>query len=183
MWNGNNLVRILKNGGVAVMPTDTIYGLVGSALNVPAVNRIYNLKKRKPEKPCIILIGNIDELSKFSVFLDEAKKSKLAEFWPGRVSIIFDCADESLAYLHRGSKTLAFRLPAPEELRDLLLKTGPLVAPSTNLEGMPPAKNISEAKNYFDGSVDLYVDGGNIDGKASKLIKLHKDGTVDILRE
>ena len=63
-WNNKNLVKILKKGGVAVMPTDTIYGIVGQAENISTVNRIYNLKKRNPEKPCIILISNIEQLSR-----------------------------------------------------------------------------------------------------------------------
>jgi L-threonylcarbamoyladenylate synthase len=182
-WNDKNLIEVLKNGGVAVMPTDTIYGIVGQAQNVPTVHRIYNLKKRNPEKPCIILLGETKQLEEFSVNLTEEQKKVLAEYWPGPVSIIFDCEEEPLSYLHRGTKTLAFRFPSMKELQDLLLKTGPLIAPSANPEGRPPAQNTTEAKKYFGDSVDFYLDGGTITSKASKLIKLHKDGSVNILRE
>lgn len=181
-----NLIETLKGNGVAVMPTDTIYGLVGSALDVSVVNRIYNIRKRAPEKPCIMLIGDISELEKFYITLSEEQKNKLKEYWSDNsepTSIVLDSEDESFAYLHRGTKTLAFRLPALKELQELLMKTGPLVAPSANPEGLPPAKDITEAKEYFGDSVDLYVDGGEINGKPSKLIQLHKDGTVSILRE
>jgi L-threonylcarbamoyladenylate synthase len=187
-WNNEKLVKILKNGGVAVMPTDTIYGLVGQAENVATVHRIYNLKKRNPEKPCIILISDISQLENFSVTLSEEQKNKLKE-WPEATSIIFDCPDDSFSYLHRGTKTLAFRFPAPQALRDLITKTGPLIAPSANPEGLLPAKNISEAEKYFGlpaqagNSVDFYLDGSVISGKASKVIKLHKDGSINILRE
>lgn len=68
-WNDTNLINTLKEGGVAVMPTDTIYGIVGQALNKDTVLRIYNLKKRAPEKPCIILIGDIEQLKLFSINL------------------------------------------------------------------------------------------------------------------
>jgi L-threonylcarbamoyladenylate synthase len=193
IWDDENLLEILKNGGVAVMPTDTIYGLVGQAENISTVNRIYNLKKRKPEKPCIILIDDIKQLEKFSINLSPEQKNKLKEHWPisamadiGQcrpTSIIFDCEDDSFSHLHRGTKTLAFRFPAPQALRDLINKTGPLIAPSANPEDLPPAKNITEAKKYFDDSVDFYLDGGETVGQPSKLIKLHKDGTVNILRE
>ena len=181
-WNNNDLIEIIKSGKVAVMPTDTIYGIVGQAQNVATVNRIYNLKKRAPEKPCIVLISKIEELEEFSVNLTPEQKNKLSDFWPGPVSVILDCEDENLAYLHRGTKTLAFRLPASQALRDLIAQTGPLIAPSANPEGLEPAKNIIESKNYFGDTVDFYLDGGEISGKASKLIRLHKDGTVDILR-
>jgi L-threonylcarbamoyladenylate synthase len=188
-WNNEKLLKILKNGGVAIMPTDTIYGLIGQAENVATVNRIYNLKKRNPEKPCIILISDINQLENFSITLSEEQKNKLSEIWftlseaEGPTSIIFDCPDDSFSYLHRGTKTLAFRFPAPQTLRDLITKTGPLIAPSANPEGLSPAENISEARKYFGNSVDFYLDGGIVSSKASKVIKLHKDGSINILRE
>jgi L-threonylcarbamoyladenylate synthase len=192
-WNDANLIKVLKEGGVAVMPTDTIYGIVGKALNKDTVLRIYGLKKRAPEKPFIILIGNITELEKLSITLSEEQKNKLKEYWQisamadicqeRAISVVLDCPDEKFSYLHRGTKTLAIRLPASPSLRKLLLETGPLVAPSANPEGLSPAQNISQAKTYFSDSVNMYVDGGEISGKASKLIKLHKDGTESILRE
>jgi L-threonylcarbamoyladenylate synthase len=183
MWNNKNLVKTLKEDGIVVMPTDTIYGVVGSALSTPVVNRIYALRKRDPDKPCIILIGSVNELEKFSIHLSGKQSTKIKEYWPGSVSIILDCLDETFAYVHRGTKTLAFRLPAQEELCALLIKTGPLIAPSANPEGMSPAQSTEEAKKYFGDSVDLYIDGGQLTGKPSKVIKLHKDGSINILRE
>jgi L-threonylcarbamoyladenylate synthase len=193
-WNNENLIKILKKGDVAIMPTDTIYGIVGQALNISTVNKIYKLKKRNPEKPCIILIGDIGELEKFSITLSEEQKNKLNEYWftlskaEGPVSIIFDCPLEEFSYLHRGTNTLAFRLsaqtglPKERELQNLLIEVGPLIAPSANPEGLSPAKNIAEAKQYFGNSIGFYLDGGEIIGKASKVIKLHKDGSKTILR-
>ena len=164
----SNLTEILKNGGVVLMPTDTIYGIVGSALNPKTVEKIYKIKKRLPEKPCINLIGSLNELDKFSIKLSEEQK-KAVENFTQPTSFIID--------------SLSFRLPESAELRSLLLETGPLIAPSANPEGLPPAKNIEEAKNYFGDSVDLYINGGEIENKASKLVKLHKDGSAVILRE
>ena len=183
IWNNKNLIKVLKENGVVVMPTDTIYGMVGKAQEEFVVNRIYAIRKRNPTKPCIILIGDAEELEKFSIILTEKQKNKIEEYWPGPVSVVLDCPDPSLKYLHRGTKTLAFRLPTPQTLRDLILKTGPLVAPSANLETVPPNETIEDAKKYFGDAVDLYVDGGTIKNKASKLIKLHKDGSIDILRK
>ncbi|HEY4513660.1 MAG TPA: L-threonylcarbamoyladenylate synthase [Candidatus Paceibacterota bacterium] len=183
MLADENLIKILKNNGVAVIPTDTVYGLVGSALSLPVVNRIYSLRRRNPEKPCIILIGEPEEIKKFSIILSTEQGKKIGEYWPGAVSIVFDCEDENFSYLYRGTKTLAFRIPAQEKLRDMLTETGPLIAPSANPEGLPVAQNITEAEAYFGDSVDLYIDGGELTGKASKVIKLHKDGSVSILRE
>ena len=181
----------LRSGKLAVMPTDTIYGIVGSAFDEATVNRIYQVRQRAPAKPCIILIGDLVELEKFSIKLSKEEKNKLKEHWsfnsaqgkPVPTSIILDCLDDKLSYLHRGTKSLAFRIPQDAEFRNFLIKTGPLIAPSANPESQPPAKNITEAKNYFGDSVDLYIDAGEITGEPSRVIKLHKDGTTSILRE
>lgn len=190
IWKDENLVSALKQGSVVVMPTDTVYGIVGRAENKITVERIYKARNRNPDKPCIILIGDISDLGQFSVDLTEIQKNKIKEYWflatsdkSRPTSIILDCLDEKLRYLHRDTKTLAFRLPNTEELRSLLIKTGPLIAPSANTEGGPISKNTNEAKKYFGESVDMYIDGGEIEGLVSKVIKLHKDGSVSILRE
>jgi len=190
IFSDKNLVKVLKENGVVVMPTDTIYGLVGKALEKNVVERIYKIKKRNPKKPCIILISDIKDLEKFSITLSEEQKKELEKCWlvPSKegaraTSIIFDCPDDKFKYLHRGTNTLSFRLPLSNSLQNLLVKTGPLIAPSANPEASPPAKNIEEAKEYFGNSVDLYIDGGTILNKHSKLIKLNNDGSVIVLRE
>lgn len=182
MWAGEEIRKVLKEGGVAVMPTDTIYGLVGKALEEKTILRIYDIKKRTPEKPFIILIGNITELEKFNVNLPLEQRETLVKYWPGPVSIILDCEDEKFSYLHRGTHTLAFRMPKSDSLQALLMEVGPLVAPSANTEALPPAEDIEQAKKYFENSVDYYMDRGRIVGKPSKLIKLNKDGTINIIR-
>ncbi len=182
IWDNDELVATLKEGGVAVMPTDTIYGIVGQALNQDTVNRIYEIRKRAPEKPCIVLVSGWGEVEKFGITLSEEQKNKISEF-SGAVSIVLDCPLDEFEYLHRETKTLAIRIPGKPGLCELLAKTGPLVAPSANTEGNPPAKNIQEAKAYFGNKPDMYVDGGEIFGKPSRIIRLHTDGTVNILRE
>lgn len=185
IWDNQDLISLLQKGGVAVMPTDTIYGLVARSQDEFAVRRLYEIRKRSPDKPCIVLIGDMAALSDFSVELREAERKKVKEYWSDLypTSIILDCPDPALAYLHRGTHTLAFRLPISEGLRSLLLKTGPLIAPSANLEAFPASESITDAEKYFGEQVDLYVDGGIIRAKASRLVRLHKDGSVSILRE
>jgi len=165
------------------MPSDTIYGIVGSALNYLTVKRIYKIKKRTPAKPCIILIGKKSELKRFGINLTGAQEKEIKNFWLKPVSIIFDCPSKKFSYLHRGTKTLAFRLPRSKKLRALLIETGPLIAPSANPEGMPPARNIKEAENYFGNFVDLFIDGGPLQKKASQIVRLYKDGSSSIIRK
>ena len=159
----------LKRGEIAVIPTDTIYGIVCSALKKESVEKLYKIRKRDSLKPMIILIGSLDDLSIFNI-----KKSEIFnKYWPGRVSIIVEC--NNFEYLHRGKKTLAFRLPDDKDLINILKISGPIVAPSANIEGQPPAETIEKAKEYFGERVDIYVDKGIIKSKPSKIISLKEE--------
>jgi L-threonylcarbamoyladenylate synthase len=169
-------------GQVGVIPTDTLYGLVGTALVPETVTRIYELKKRDPEKPLIVLISAIEDLEQFGVVVSDALYQQLEHHWPGPVSIILPTIDETFSYLERGSGGIAFRVPNDGELLSLLKETGPLVAPSANPEGLPPATTIAEAKEYFGSDVMFYVDGGKKEGKASALISIDEDGNETTLR-
>lgn len=173
----DDLAQAIKAGGVGVIPTDTLYGLVGSALLPDAVERIYELKRRDQTKPFIVLIADVGDVEQFGIVLSDELRTALADYWPGAYSIILPTLDEQFEYLHRGSDQIAFRLPDNETLVELLRETGPLVAPSANTEGMPPATNVAEARNYFGTSVDFYVEGEELSGRASTIIEITPDGT------
>jgi L-threonylcarbamoyladenylate synthase len=176
------LIDALRKNQVGVIPTDTQYGLVGKALVVPVVERIYQLKQRDHDKPLIILIPALDDLDTFFVKTDERTKSFLTGLWPAPISVILPCQHESFDYLHRGTQTLAFRMPQHPELRELLSNIGPLVAPSANLEGQTPASTIKEAQEYFNAQVDFYLDGGVCDSPPSTLIKIENQ-TIEVIRQ
>jgi len=174
--------KILSQGGVGIIPTDTIYGIVGSALRKRTVERIYKLRKRNPKKPVIVLIGSIDDLKLFDMRISPKDKNVLKKLWPGKVSVILPCPNKKFSYLHRGMKTIAFRLPKKKSLIALLKKTGPLVAPSANWEGKLPAKTITEAKKYFGDRADFYVNAGRKVSKPSTLVAI-TNGQLIVLRE
>ncbi len=179
------LALLLKEGVIAVMPTDTIYGICTSAFEKKSVERIYELRRRNPQKPFIILISKIEDLKNFGIKLTKKEREFLEKTWPAKISVILEIREKNklkqLKYLHRGTKTLAFRLPKPKWLRKILEISGPLVAPSANWESYPPAKTINEAKKYFGNNV-IYFDKGKIAGKPSKIIKL-KNGKIETIRK
>ncbi len=171
----------LARGGVGVLPTDTIYGLVGSALRPGTVARIYRLRRRNPAKPVIVLISSPEEVRRFGVEPSKKEQAVMAAAWPGKTSIILPCRSRALYYLHRGTGTLAFRVPRPKWLREFLRSAGPLAAPSANPEGMPPALTVREAKKYFGRRAGFYVDRGRLAGKPSTLISI-KNGRASVVR-
>lgn len=164
------------------MPTDTIYGIVGSALNPETVEKIYSLRKRSLNKPFIILISSLDGLKQFNVNLTEKQQEFLQKHWPNPLSVILPCNEEKFSYLHRGTYSLAFRMPKDEKLLGILKKVGPLVAPSANVAGGKPAETIDEAKKYFGEKVSFYMTG-KINLKPSTLIQLSEQGNAAVLRE
>lgn len=170
--------RLLSAGGIGVIPTDTLYGLVCCAQNEKAVERVYRARRRNPQKPCIILIPDKSFLASFKVFLESEQERVIDMLWPGPISIIFSCKEERFFYLHRGTETLAFRVPHNPSLLALLRETGPLIAPSANWEGGRVAETIEEAKKYFEKSVDFFVNGGRMRGLGSTLIAFEEDGIV-----
>lgn len=180
--NLNSIVKILSRGGIGIIPTDTVYGMVGSALFPGAVERIYRIKRRDAKKPFIILISNKKELASFGIKLDKKTEKTLDFIWPGRVSVILPCLEEEFEYLHRGRKSLAFRVPKDKRLLELIRKTGPLAAPSANFSGEEPVKDISEAKRSFGKLLDFYLDGGKIEREPSSIIAI-KDGKIRVVRK
>ena len=130
----------------------------------------------------IILIGNIDQLKLFKIKIDKKTREILNKFWPGRISIILPCPHSEFKYLHRGKKSLAFRLPDKPDLIALLNQTGPLISTSANPEGKMPARTIKEAKRYSGKKIKHYVDQGRLEGLPTTLIKISK-GKVEILRQ
>lgn len=164
MWNDPNIIKVIKEGGVVVMPTDTVYGMVGDAQNLKTIERIYEIKNRQKDKKLINLISDWSDTLKWGI---DSSKFNIPTY------------DSPTTFILDG---ISFRVPQSNELRELIKQTGPLVAPSANPEGLPPAKNIIEAQKYFGNKVDLYIDGGELVGKTSQVIRLNADGSTTILR-
>lgn len=174
-----NIAQRLVAGQVGVLRTDTLYGLVCVATNQQAVERIFALKSRDEVKSPIVLVSDSTQLFDTP---GESEQEILSQVWPGKTSVIVRSKDAP-AWIERGNSSVAYRLPDSDQLQQLLDITGPLIAPSANPQGKPPARNIQEAIDYFGENVDFYVDGGEVtELQPSALIRIAGDGTVEKLR-
>jgi L-threonylcarbamoyladenylate synthase len=177
--NQSDALAKLLSGGVGVMPTDTVYGMVARATDGLAVARFYELKQRD-HKPGTVIAASVAQLVELGV--DEPHLRQVEQWWPNPLSVICDTGAE-LDYLHLGLGSLAVRVPDNEELRWLLEISGPLISTSANLPDLPSAVNVHQAQEYFQDQVDFYVDGGDLSGHApSTIVKIHDDG-VEIIRQ
>ena len=176
------VIETIRAGGIGVFPSDTLYGIMGSALVPGVVERIYRVRGRDQGKPMIILIADTGELKRFGIHPTAAQKKFYARHWPGKVSVVLPCRIKRFAYLHRGTGTLAFRVPGKKQSREFLKKTGPLVAPSANRQGEAPAETIAQARKYFGNAVDCYVDIGKLAGSPSTVVSFRRGEPIVLRR-
>ncbi len=170
------LVDILKNGGVGILLTDTVYGLVGSATNPEAAKRVIDTKGRK-YKPGTLIAANTQQLIDLGIQREHVKAAE--QFWPGPVTIVLP-TKLGLEYLDLGLESLAVRVPDNQDVVALLESVGPLLTTSANRPNEPMVKNIPEAQAIFGNRLDFYVDGGHVDSPlASTIIRLK----IEILRQ
>lgn len=163
------IINILQNGGIGVLRTDTLYGLVAKADNQTAVQRVFTIKRRDSLKPPISLISRYDQLWDEH---DEHTMRVLNKLWPGPNTVILP-SQNGPSWLSCGTDTISYRLPLDVSLVKLIDQTGPIIAPSANPEGAEPAATIEQAVAYFGDTVDFYVDGGRVtDSIPSKIYRL-----------
>jgi len=174
-------VRTIKNGGIVVFPTDTVYGIGCDPYNSKAVKRIYKIKKRNFAKTFPVLGASMREISKIAFF--DKKSEKIArKFWPGQITLILRVKDEKLIKSMNLKGKIAVRVPKSKSTVLLLKKCGFLIGTSANLSGKSSCTNLKDCQNSIQG-YDLAIDGGSLRCKGeSTIVEVNKD-KVRILRE
>jgi L-threonylcarbamoyladenylate synthase len=175
--------QLLKDGNVGLVPADTVYGISCLTSNKEGVERIYEIKGRDKDKPFILLLPAAESLLEFGIDMNNAHlKQAVEKYWPGPTSLIIECPDETLTYLHRGKKSLAFRVPNKLALLDLLKETGPIVSTSANISDNNTVITAQEAQKTFGDLLDFYLDGGEMNGSPSRVVRITENGEV-LIRE
>jgi L-threonylcarbamoyladenylate synthase len=171
-------IASLLAGGVGVLPTDTVYGLVACAADPQAVGRMYAIKRRQ-YKPGTVIAASVEQLINLGV--QRAHLAIAERWWPGSISIEIPVGPE-LAYLHQHTGRQGFRVVADENVRQVLQRTGPLVTSSANQPGEPPAVKVEEAYQFFKDAVGFYVDAGDrSDREPSTIARITSNG-LEIIR-
>lgn len=176
----DSVISALKNEQLIIAKTDTIYGILAVANSKKAVEKLYEVKKRPLNKPVIILVADIDEIPN----LTPSIKHKYQEISKNRpTTIITKVSPDFLSHLPRNGGTLAFRVVPESPLAELIRTVGLLVAPSANPSGEEPAKNVTEAINYFHELVPIYVVSGEVvNTQPSQIIQINEGGEIEFLR-
>ena len=158
--------EVVRGGGVIAFPTETFYGLGVDPLNVPAVQRLYDLKGRSPQtSPILVLIRSRRELRALDSEITPAAERLMQACWPGPLTLVFRAAEAVPSVLTAGTGTIGVRLSAyPDVQRVLEIIGGPLTGTSANRTGQPPATTADEVERAFGADVDLIVNGGPTPG-------------------
>jgi len=158
--NVSTIVReVLREGGLIIYPTDTVYGLGCDPLSERAVIKIFKLKKRKLEKPLPVLISNL-EIGKRIAYFNKLAEELAKEFWPGPLTLILK-KKRIIPDIVTGNKdTIGIRMPNHEiALAIININNGMLIGTSANLSGRKPPITAEEAVSQL-GNVDLVIDSG-----------------------
>ncbi len=168
-------VRVLRDGGIIVFPTETVYGVGALPFNKEAIERIYSVKNRNHSKALLLHISKVESLKLARDIPIEAFRL-IDKFWPGPLSLILKASKEISENLVGYGNTIGFRMPDDPFFRKLADMVGPIAATSANKSGNPSPVSVESAYEQLGNAVDLYVDGGKIRiGVASTILDLTRN--------
>ncbi|MCM8792293.1 MAG: L-threonylcarbamoyladenylate synthase [Candidatus Omnitrophica bacterium] len=170
------VAEVLSRGGLVIVPTETVYGIVVNSYDEMAVKRLYQIKERPFNKPFTIIIERKERIEEFAQNISSSVYKLIDVFWPGPLTVIIP--KENLP------DTVGLRMPHHSFLLKLITEVKfPLYCPSANISGRPPPRTLEEALRDLKGKVDLAVDGGPASlGIESTIVDLTKE-PFSIIRE
>lgn len=174
---------LIRNGGLVVIPTETVYGLGGDGTNPLSSKKIYEAKGRPSDNPLIIHIANPEDAESYAVTVP--LYYKLAKhFMPGPLTVILPKKDSVPYETTGGLDTVAIRCPAHPVANAIIKSAGvPIAAPSANLSGKPSTTSVEYVIDDFDGRVDMIVDGGDCEiGLESTIVLITDENGLILLR-
>lgn len=174
-------VDIVKNKGIVVYPTDTVYGIGCYPYYIESVNRIYEIKRRDRNKPLSVLASNIDDIRKLVYFEDLA--FKLAEkFWPGALTIICRLKDVDFPKeVTSNSKSLAIRIPNNKCILSILNKCRYIIGTSANISGERSVDDHNQISSNLKGIDAIINDGSTLYKRESTIVSV-ENNNMKIIR-
>jgi L-threonylcarbamoyladenylate synthase len=175
-------VEAVRDGGIVVFPTDTVYGVGGDAFDPSAVRKLLRAKGRGRDMPPPVLVSAPETLEALADQVPPQTKALIDAFWPGPLTVV--CKQQSSLNWDLGDNrgTVAIRMPDDEVALALLSRTGPLAVSSANMTGRPAASTVGEAEEMLGESVAVYLDGGHLGGGLASTIVDGTAGVPTILR-
>ena len=176
--------RMLHDGQVVGIPTETVYGLAADARNPQAVAQVFAAKGRPADNPLIVHIASMEQLTEIAAEVPPLAKRLAEQFWPGPLTMILPKQASIPEITSGGLDTVGIRMPSHPVARALIRLSGvPIAAPSANISGYPSPTTAAHVMRDMQGKIAAVVDGGPCTvGVESTVISLEGADTVRILR-
>lgn len=179
----SDIIKTLKDGKLVIMPTDTIYGIIGDATNEDVINKVYEVKERPHDKPLLILVSNLSMLHELVTEIPKETEKIIKKFWPGPLTILFKKSSKVSDTLTANSSLVAIRMPNDKRLLNIMNHLNrPLISTSANISSHDAITNPNQLEEKMKEKIDLIVDEGTVNNEASTLITI-VNGKIEILRE
>ena len=178
----DNAAQVIKDGGIVVIPTETVYGVGGDATNSASSQKIYAAKGRPSDNPLIIHIAAPADAELYA-HTNKLYYKLASAFMPGPLTVILKKRDNIPYETTGGLETVAVRCPAHPVAHEIIRRAGvPIAAPSANISGRPSATCVKYVIEDFDSRVDMIVDGGECEiGLESTIVLIKDDGRSLVL--
>ncbi len=177
------LCNLINNGELAIVPTDTVYGIIADATNEEAIRKVYFAKHRSFSKPLIIMVSSIDMLKRYVKDISSVEQKLIEKYWPGRLTILFKKNNEISNLLTNGGEYIGIRLPDNKDLCALMnMLNKPLISTSANISDTMTITDITMLEDELKNKISYIVDGGVLTDLPSTLVKV-EDGNIIFLRE
>lgn len=178
----NYLAGILKRGGVAIIPTDTVYGLIGDATNEETIKKIFTIKHREKTKPLLILVSNMEMLNRYVENISNRELAIINKFWPGPLTIIFNNKKNLSNILTANKNEIAIRMPNNKTLLNLINKLNrPIIATSANIAHQKTITSLNLLEHSIKENVDYIYDIGYLEDNPSTIIRV-LNTKIEIIR-
>lgn len=171
--NISKICEVLENGGLVVTPTDTVYGIMGGALNLEAVKKVYEAKHRAYNKPLILLMDSYEMIKEYTLDISEEEDRIMREFFPGLLTIILKKNNKIDDLISGGMDTVGIRIPGNEDLIRIIKKLGrPIFSTSANISDEEVITSIDKLDRRLLKYIDYVEDGGEIVAASSTIVKV-----------
>ena len=181
--NLTDAVAALGRGDVIVFPTETLYGLGADALNFSAVEKVFQLKGRDPNQPFPVLVSDRSMLESLVGQIVPLAEKLMARFWPGPLTLVLPASPDIPKPLVNSTGGIGVRISSQPVAQEIIKRLGrPLTATSANPSGQPGARTVAQARAYFSGKIEIFIDGGSLTSKSGSTVAAVDDNKIKIIR-
>lgn len=170
----NNVIDVIKNDGLIVVPTETVYGIAANALSDEACKKIFIAKGRASDNPLIVHVSDKSMIKRLVKNISDVEEKLIDAFMPGPFTLILEKKDCISSVASAGGSTIGIRMPSNKIINKIIKESNiPLAAPSANISGRPSGTCVDDILEELKSKVDIVIDGGQCNiGIESTVVKV-----------